>query len=319
MLTDITAPGLTTSYGYDFNGRRTGKVVDSVDTVYRYAGWDLLVESTPAQTAEYLIGADIDEILHMRVANADYFYYLDAVGSVRQIYDDEGRLANSYSYGAWGEARRLSVAILNSLSFTGREVGEDSLSGYRLRYDNPGLGRFVSEDPLRLAAGDPNMYRYVFNNPANLVDPSGGLAWLIPVAAVGVALLLDPEVVNAPGPAEPTYKSDTGKVLGNSMIGALVGLLVGLVADPPMPAPDSLDPCPEEPLPPGWNEDWELEWGSRDKSKARHWWDENGGEWRWHGPDEYHPQGHWDYNPWRTWSDEWTNVPHVPGAPGARR
>ena len=34
-------------------------------------------------------------------------------------------------------------------------------------------GRFLSEDPARLAAGDINLSRYVFNNPVSAVDPSG--------------------------------------------------------------------------------------------------------------------------------------------------
>jgi hypothetical protein len=40
------------------------------------------------------------------------------------------------------------------------------------RYYNPGVGRFLSEDPLRFDQG-PNFYRYVQNNPLNWIDPSG--------------------------------------------------------------------------------------------------------------------------------------------------
>jgi RHS repeat-associated protein len=39
-------------------------------------------------------------------------------------------------------------------------------------YD-PATGRFLQEDPLGLAAGDVNVYRYVGNSPANFIDPSG--------------------------------------------------------------------------------------------------------------------------------------------------
>jgi len=35
------------------------------------------------------------------------------------------------------------------------------------------IGRFLSEDPLQFDADDENLYRYVGNNPTNLVDPSG--------------------------------------------------------------------------------------------------------------------------------------------------
>lgn len=39
---------------------------------------------------------------------------------------------------------------------------------------------------------------------------------------------------------------------------------------------------------------------SRQKPKERgekSWFDEEGGEWRPHAPDKYHPEGHWDYKP----------------------
>jgi RHS repeat-associated protein len=39
-------------------------------------------------------------------------------------------------------------------------------------YD-PATGRFLQEDPLGLAAGDVNVYRYVGNGPTNFIDPSG--------------------------------------------------------------------------------------------------------------------------------------------------
>lgn len=47
------------------------------------------------------------------------------------------------------------------------------LSFMNARYYDPASGRFLSEDPLGFAAGDMNVYRYVGNNPVNLVDPTG--------------------------------------------------------------------------------------------------------------------------------------------------
>jgi RHS repeat-associated protein len=37
----------------------------------------------------------------------------------------------------------------------------------------PGVGRWLSRDPLGFEGGDTNLYRYVANNPVNDVDPSG--------------------------------------------------------------------------------------------------------------------------------------------------
>ena len=39
-------------------------------------------------------------------------------------------------------------------------------------YD-PSSARFISQDPLGFDAGDPNLYRYVFNSPTNSTDPTG--------------------------------------------------------------------------------------------------------------------------------------------------
>ncbi len=44
---------------------------------------------------------------------------------------------------------------------------------YRARYYDARLGRFLTEDPIGLAAGQPNLYPYVSNNPINRIDPSG--------------------------------------------------------------------------------------------------------------------------------------------------
>jgi RHS repeat-associated protein len=59
-------------------------------------------------------------------------------------------------------------------------------SYYCARYYDPLTGRFLGEDPAQFLAG-ANFYRYTFNNPANLVDPSGLgpldkiLNWLKPI------------------------------------------------------------------------------------------------------------------------------------------
>jgi RHS repeat-associated protein len=43
----------------------------------------------------------------------------------------------------------------------------------RTRYYTPRTGRFTSPDPINLAGGDLNLYRYAANAPVSLVDPDG--------------------------------------------------------------------------------------------------------------------------------------------------
>jgi len=64
------------------------------------------------------------------------------------------------------------------------------------------------------------------------------------------------------------------------------------------------------PKPPGWAEDWQWRYpeGTSDKCPQPRWFDPKNGEWRWHAPDKYHPDGHWDYNPWDQWNSPWRNV-----------
>jgi len=52
----------------------------------------------------------------------------------------------------------------------------DTVTGLNLavyREENPGTGRWDSQDPLGFAAGDDDLYRYVGNAPVEFSDPAG--------------------------------------------------------------------------------------------------------------------------------------------------
>ncbi|CUW86636.1 MULTISPECIES: RHS repeat-associated core domain-containing protein [Agrobacterium] len=60
------------------------------------------------------------------------------------------------------------------VGLAGRECEpETGLSHYRSRAYDPSTGRFLQEDPIWFEAGDLNVYRYVWNSPANWTDLSG--------------------------------------------------------------------------------------------------------------------------------------------------
>jgi RHS repeat-associated protein len=67
-----------------------------------------------------------------------------------------------------------SQSVLEALS------AEGALSVTMARYYNPGIGRFVSEDPIRYAGGDINFYPYIANRPVQYRDPFGLVTPLSP-------------------------------------------------------------------------------------------------------------------------------------------
>jgi hypothetical protein len=55
-----------------------------------------------------------------------------------------------------------------------------------------------------------------------------------------------------------------------------------------------------------------MRMGERANAEDMRWIDEVGGEWRYHGVDQYHEIHHWDYNAWTEWNSPWQNVPLYP-------
>ena len=108
-------------------------------------------------------------------------------------------MLNHITYDSFGQiTSETDPAFDFRFGYTGRERDEESdLMYYRARYFDPATGTFVGEDPLGFAAGDANLYRYVFNSPTNFTDPSGEIAGgmegggvRIPWRAIGDAIVV---------------------------------------------------------------------------------------------------------------------------------
>ena len=70
------------------------------------------------------------------------------------------------------QTQRATGSSNNPYQYTGRENDGTGLYYYRARYYSPMLKRFISEDPMGLAAG-LNSYAYAGGDPIDLRDPSG--------------------------------------------------------------------------------------------------------------------------------------------------
>lgn len=86
-------------------------------------------------------------------------------------------------------------------------------------------GRFLSSDPIGFRGQDANLYRYVKNQPADKIDPSGKVAPVVIGAAVGGIVYGLVNVYVASQDRCATFKSIALAGLKGGIIGAAAGAL----------------------------------------------------------------------------------------------
>jgi RHS repeat-associated protein len=128
----------------------------------------------------YLYGPAVDQVLAQEnvtnPANAGSVLWMltDNEGTVRDLVDNSGSLVQHYKYDAYGNVLAGSNTSWTRYLYTGREF--DSTTGLqynRERWYDPGIGRWLSEDPIGFDGGQANLYEYVGNSATNWTDPSG--------------------------------------------------------------------------------------------------------------------------------------------------
>jgi len=190
-LTAVKQGGATlASFIYDGQGRRFQKLAAGVTTTYVYDGSHVIEERlSTGGTWRHVHGPGIDREWAVRDEASVVTYFLsDHLGSTVQTTNTAGTVTLSREYDPYGNL--ISGAGQSGYAFTGREWdSETGLHYYRARYYDSKIGRFVSEDPIGLRGGT-HLYRYVYNNPANLTDPGGQLVAPVPHPAVVVGALI---------------------------------------------------------------------------------------------------------------------------------
>ncbi|WP_192560381.1 RHS repeat-associated core domain-containing protein [Pseudomonas allokribbensis] len=170
--------GSTASYKYDAFGRRIEKTVDGHSIEFLWQGERLIAESGDNRYRTYIYEPGSFRPLAMldgegpRMATP-FYYQLDHLGTPQELTDYSGEIMWSAKYRAYGNLAALDVSeIDNPLRFQGQYFdAETGLHYNRHRYYNPGTGRFLTPDPIKLAGG-LNNYQYV-PNPTGWVDPLG--------------------------------------------------------------------------------------------------------------------------------------------------
>ena len=181
-LTSVTLPGSagTVTFKYDPFGRRIEKISPTMTSIFAYDGDHLIEEAngSGAKVASYTQTQNIDEPLAMKRSGTIDFYEQDGLGSVTSLTSSSGSVAQTYTYGSFGNQTASSGSLTNSFRYTVREFDtETGLYYYRARYYEPTTGRFLSEDPNKDGVA-ASLYDYVRNNPTGETD-SFGMAGLV--------------------------------------------------------------------------------------------------------------------------------------------
>ena len=198
-----TSTGDVWTYGYDFRGRMVtavektsgGTTLESVTYTYDALDnrigmdengtqtWTLYDGGTPIMdfngsgslTMRYLWGPT--GIVARQTSGGTVSWYLaDQLGTVRDLINNSGGIIDHVDFSAFGTVLG-ETSPASGDRFTGFAMLErDTVTGLNLavfREENPGTGRWDSQDPFGFGGGDSDPYRYVGNGAVNHTDPTG--------------------------------------------------------------------------------------------------------------------------------------------------
>ena len=159
----------STSFTYDYAGKRVKKVVGALTTYY----FDPLYECTGGTCSSYIF------VNGIRIAKNEggpvRYFHKDHIQSTSIESDLNGGNAQYCRYKPYGEL--VSCTTTEKYKFTDQEYDSElGLYNYGAREYDPLLTRFMSADSIVPDPADPqtlNRYSYCRNNPVLYMDPSG--------------------------------------------------------------------------------------------------------------------------------------------------
>ena len=192
------ADGRVLRHTYDSDGVRVGTTVEQPDGSLETS--DFLVDTSG--TLSHIV-ADLDDQGAVRASytrgrellaehdSATHYVHADGLGSTRALSDSAGALTDEYAYSAFGQLEQHTGSSDLPFLFAGEAFDRSSgLYQNRARWMDPGVGRFLSPDPLAGARSPAvvNPYPYVESNPTNRVDPTGLISAGVVAFAMGALI-----------------------------------------------------------------------------------------------------------------------------------
>ena len=150
--------GSSYQFSYDGSGNRLQAVRSGVVTLYIYdAAGNLLAEADGQNniTRYYVYGLGL--LAMVTPSDQVYCYHFNAVGSTISMTDQNQAVVNKYAYDPFGNIANQVEAVAQPFKFVGQFAVMTEPNGFyymRARYYDPGVGRFISEDPSGFDGGD---------------------------------------------------------------------------------------------------------------------------------------------------------------------
>lgn len=179
-LKGLTNASTTATYATNALGQRASATVNGVTTLYEIdpaaPGNVVGAYVSGSLAARHNYGLGLEETIQ---GVNSYYYDFDPLGSTAGLTNAAGAYADTYLYFPFGYSQGSTGSVSDPYQYLGQAGIQTDGTGIlflRARYYSPVTGRFLSQDPAGLAAGDVNLYRYVYNEPIDLSDPSGLVA-----------------------------------------------------------------------------------------------------------------------------------------------
>ena len=238
------------SYHYDALGHRDAETTGGQTTQFLIdptSAWNVAGEynANGQSIARYTWGLGL--VSRVDAGGASSYYDFDAVGNTLGMTDATGAYANRYDYLPFGESVLQRETIANRFEFYGAVGGiTDASASIHLRYRNYDVstGRFVSDDPAGIVAGDINLRRMTHNDPLHHVDPLG-LGYYVgtgPATTIPGAMAANFQTNNPYMLGHTAYVTDNGRIYEFGVFGPVLGDPAGYTPDRLPPGHTILDP-----------------------------------------------------------------------------